>query len=87
MSATSGKTAGVGMVPRGGGMLPSGVQVPLPSWLSETDLEVYAGEFARSGFRGPLNYYRNVDRNWEMMAAVEGIKVSAPPSTLPEITT
>jgi pimeloyl-ACP methyl ester carboxylesterase len=78
MSAASGKTPGVGMVPRGGGMLPSGVQVPLPSWLSETDLEVYAGEFTRSGFRGPLNYYRNVDRNWEMMAAVEGIKVSVP---------
>jgi pimeloyl-ACP methyl ester carboxylesterase len=78
MNAASGKTPGVGMVPRGGGMLPSGVQVPLPSWLSEVDLEVYAGEFARSGFRGPLNYYRNVDRNWELLAALEGIKVAVP---------
>jgi pimeloyl-ACP methyl ester carboxylesterase len=78
MNAASGKTPGVGMVPRNGGMLPSGVQVPLPSWLSEADLEVYAGEFARSGFRGPLNYYRNVDRNWELMAALEGIKVAVP---------
>jgi len=34
--------------------------------------------FARSGFRGPLNYYRNVDRNWELMAAHEGIKVAIP---------
>ena len=78
MNAASGKTPGVGMVPRGGGMLPSGVQVPLPSWLSEADLEVYAGEFARSGFRGPLNYYRNIDRNWELMAALDGIKVAVP---------
>jgi pimeloyl-ACP methyl ester carboxylesterase len=78
MNAASGKTPGVGMVPRGGGMLPSGVQVPLPSWLSEAYLEVYAGEFARSGFRGPLNYYRNVDRNWELMAALDGIKVAVP---------
>jgi pimeloyl-ACP methyl ester carboxylesterase len=78
MNAASGKTSGVGMVPRGGGILPSGVRVPLPSWLSEADLEVYAGEFARSGFRGPLNYYRNIDRNWELMAAFEGIKVAVP---------
>jgi pimeloyl-ACP methyl ester carboxylesterase len=53
-------------------------QLPLPSWLSEADLEVYAGEFARSGFRGPLNYYRNIDRNWELMAALAGIKVPVP---------
>jgi pimeloyl-ACP methyl ester carboxylesterase len=51
---------------------------PLPSWLSEADLDVYAGEFARSGFRGSLNYYRNVDRNWELMAAFDGTKVTVP---------
>ena len=66
------------MVPRSGGMLPSGARVPLPSRLSEADLDIYAGKFARSGFRGPLNYYRNVDRNWELMAAFEGIKVAVP---------
>ena len=66
------------MVPRSGGMLPSGARVPLPSRLSEADLDIYAGKFARSGFRGPLNYYRNVDRNWELMAAFEGIKVGVP---------
>jgi pimeloyl-ACP methyl ester carboxylesterase len=78
MSAASGKTSGMGMVPRSGGMLPSGVQVPLPSWLSEADLDVYAEEFARSGFRGPLNYYRNVDRNWELLAAFDGVKIVVP---------
>ena len=36
------------------------------------------GEFARSGFRGPLNYYRNIDRNWELMGAFEGVKVVVP---------
>ncbi len=30
------------------------------------------------GFRGPLNYYRNVDRNWELMAAFAGMKVTVP---------
>ncbi|MBR0873469.1 alpha/beta hydrolase [Bradyrhizobium tropiciagri] len=77
MAASSGRPPGVGMVPRGGGWLPP-VAPPLPSWLSDAELEFYAGEFARSGFRGPLNYYRNVDRNWELMAAFEGVKVEVP---------
>ena len=77
MTANSGSAPGVGMVPRTGGWLPSSAP-PLPSWLSEAELDVYAGEFARSGFRGPLNYYRNVDRNWELMAAFDGTKVTVP---------
>ncbi|WP_245313031.1 alpha/beta fold hydrolase [Bradyrhizobium macuxiense] len=77
LAANSGQTPGVGMVPRNGGWLPSGVP-PLPSRLSAADLDLYAGEFARSGFRGPLNYYRNVDRNWELMAAFDGVKVTVP---------
>lgn len=76
-AASSGRSVGVGMVSRTGGMLPK-VPVPLPSWLSASDLDFYAAEFARSGFRGPLNYYRNVDRNWELMAAFEGLKVTVP---------
>ena len=77
LAANSGRAPGVGMVPRTGGWLPSSAP-PLPSWLSEADLDFYAGEFARSGFRGPLNYYRNVDRNWELTAAFEGTKVTVP---------
>ncbi|MGY8668910.1 alpha/beta hydrolase [Bradyrhizobium sp. UFLA05-109] len=76
-AASAGRSVGVGMVSRTGGMLPS-VPVPLPSWLSASDLDFYAAEFARSGFRGPLNYYRNVDRNWDLMAAFEGAKVTVP---------
>ncbi|TNM49522.1 alpha/beta hydrolase [Nocardioides albidus] len=37
----------------------------LPAWLTEDDLDFYVGEFERSGFSGPLNRYRNVDRDWE----------------------
>jgi pimeloyl-ACP methyl ester carboxylesterase len=76
-SANSGRAGGVGMVRRAGGWLPSS-SPPLPSWLSEADLNVYAREFAHSGFRGPLNYYRNIDRNWELMAAFDGTKVTVP---------
>ena len=68
--------AGIGMVPNGGGMLRGGGA--LPAWLSEADIDFYAGEFRRSGFRGPLNYYRNVDRNWELMAVFAGAPVTVP---------
>lgn len=40
---------------------------PLPSWLTKEDVEYYAKEFERSGFRGPLNRYRNFERDWELL--------------------
>jgi pimeloyl-ACP methyl ester carboxylesterase len=78
-SGNASAAAGIGMVPHGGGMLrSSGAPVPLPAWLSKADIDFYAGEFSRSGFRGPLNYYRNVDCNWELMAAFTGALVTVP---------
>jgi hypothetical protein len=77
VAANSRGARGVGMVPRAGGWLPSSAPL-LPSWLSEADLDVYVGEFARSGFRGPLDYYRNIDRNSELTGAFDGTKVTVP---------
>jgi pimeloyl-ACP methyl ester carboxylesterase len=71
--------SGVGMVPRAGGFL---TRMPspaiLPEWLSEADVEYYAGQFQQSGFRGGLNWYRNIDRNWELMAPFAGACVTVP---------
>jgi pimeloyl-ACP methyl ester carboxylesterase len=69
----------VGMVPRGGGFL-TGFPSPtaLPAWLSEADIDFYVGEFERTGFRGGLNWYRNIDRNWELRAPFAGAKVTVP---------
>ena len=69
----------VGMVPRDGGVL-SGLTIPaaLPEWLRETDIDFYAGEFARTGFRGGLNWYRNLDRNSELLAPFANAKVTVP---------
>ncbi len=50
----------------------------LPSWLGEADLDYYAGEFERSGFRGPLNRYRNTRRDWEMSAGLAERKIEHP---------
>ena len=49
-----------------------------PPWLTEDDLDYYAGEFDGVSFRGGLNYYRNFDRNWEQLADVD--PVIAPPA-------
>jgi pimeloyl-ACP methyl ester carboxylesterase len=69
----------IGMVPRGSGMMRGpGAPETLPAWLSEADIDFYAGAFKRSGFRGPLNYYRNIDRNWELTAAFTGVPVAVP---------
>ena len=69
----------VGMVPRDGGFL-SGRDAPatLPTWLTEADIDFYASEFTRTGFRGGLNWYRNIDRNWELLAAWTGARVIVP---------
>ena len=69
----------VGMVPRQGGFL-SRLMNPasLPQWLSEADLDFYVGEFTRTGFRGGLNWYRNIDRNWELLAPMVGARVTVP---------
>ena len=50
----------------------------MPGWLSDEDLDVYAGEFEYSGFFGPLCRYRNVDRDWEDLAAFAGRPVEIP---------
>lgn len=49
-----------------------------PAWLPDADLDVYVESFERTGFRGGLNYYRNLDRNWGLMGAWLGAKVEIP---------
>ena len=69
----------IGMVPRQGGFLTRVLNpTVLPPWLTEADVDFYAGEFARTGFRGGLNWYRNIDRNWEILAPFAGARVTIP---------
>jgi pimeloyl-ACP methyl ester carboxylesterase len=50
----------------------------LPAWLSEEDIGFFVGEFERTGFRGGLNWYRNIDRNWEMTRFLRGARLRQP---------
>lgn len=68
-----------GMVAKGKGLL-AALPVPaaLPPWLTRYDLDEFIQGFTTSGFRGGLNYYRNLDRNWALSAALEGKRVEVP---------
>lgn len=49
-----------------------------PAWLTEADERVYVEAFSRTGFTGGLNYYRNLDRNWELARALGERRIEAP---------
>jgi pimeloyl-ACP methyl ester carboxylesterase len=49
-----------------------------PQWLSEEELEVYVAAFERTGFTGGLNWYRNMDRSWELTASAAERRVEQP---------
>jgi pimeloyl-ACP methyl ester carboxylesterase len=49
-----------------------------PAWLSEEDLSVYVETFQRTGFTGGLNWYRNIDRNWELTEPVAERRIEQP---------
>lgn len=67
------------LVPEGQGFLDRVVVPPaLPAWLREEDVETIASEYRRTGFRGGLNLYRNIDRNWALTAAWHGATIRQP---------
>ena len=49
-----------------------------PDWLSEQELSVYVEAFERTGFTGGLNWYRNIDRNWELAEPLGERRIAQP---------
>ena len=52
--------AGLGMAETVATEMPTAAQIAACSWLPEAELAVYAGEFARTGFQGGLQWYRSL---------------------------
>ncbi len=50
----------------------------LPDWLTDEDIAVMVEQYADSGWRGGLNLYRNIDRNWELTAAWQDARITVP---------
>jgi pimeloyl-ACP methyl ester carboxylesterase len=70
----------MGLVPRGARMADR-FQHPAPgqmAWLPAEDLAFYVAEFERTGFTGGLNRYRNMDRDWEDLAAWTHAPIEVP---------
>lgn len=57
--------------PAGGGILDRLPDRPPGKFLTDEDFEVFAKAFEKTGFRGGLNWYRNLDRSWEENANLE----------------
>ena len=51
---------------------------PFPAWLTPADLDYFVGEFEGSGFRGPINRYRNHDRDFEYLKQFDGRTIDQP---------
>jgi pimeloyl-ACP methyl ester carboxylesterase len=65
--------------PRSAGLLDCLVDPPrLPEWLTEDDLDYYTAQFRESGFRGPINWYRNIDRNLDLTPQLETAPIEQP---------
>ncbi|KAM9316361.1 bifunctional epoxide hydrolase 2 [Gastrophryne carolinensis] len=63
---------------RGGLFVGIPEEVPRSKILSEFDLQYYVTQFKKSGFRGPLNWYRNMDRTWEWTKIAHKWKIQVP---------
>jgi pimeloyl-ACP methyl ester carboxylesterase len=50
----------------------------LPWSLTAEDLDYYVAQYEQSGFRGPLNWYRNIDRNIEITRQLANAKIEQP---------
>jgi pimeloyl-ACP methyl ester carboxylesterase len=68
-----------GIMAPGAGLLDATVEPEtLPDWLSADELRYIAEEFRRTGFRGGLNWYRNIRRSSELLAPWRGLAIQQP---------
>ena len=66
------------MGPPDGGLLDRLPDAEPGAFITADDFEVFATAFERTGFCGGLNWYRNLDFNWETTAYLAGAKVLQP---------
>jgi pimeloyl-ACP methyl ester carboxylesterase len=52
-------------------------QAPM-DWFTDTDLDYFVQEFSRTGYFGPVSWYRNIDRNWQTTPQLDGAKITQP---------
>ena len=68
------------------GFMPDGVSLTasiaddatLPPWMSPEHFAEYVEAFTAGGFRGPIDWYRNLDRNWSLTAHLQDARIRVP---------
>ncbi|XP_006864498.1 PREDICTED: bifunctional epoxide hydrolase 2 [Chrysochloris asiatica] len=63
---------------KGGLMVKIPDEPSLSTMITEEEIQFYVQQFKKSGFRGPLNWYRNMDRNWQWGCKSVGRKILIP---------
>ena len=73
-------TLGSDLPREGTGLFTQPLELPTawPDWLTDEDIDVYADQFRRSGFFGPVSYYRNLDRNYELTKDLGADRMTMP---------
>lgn len=64
-----------------GGLLagfPPSQEVRRSRMLTEEDLSYYVQQYTHSTFRGPLNWYRNIEENWKWCLPMKDAKIHLP---------
>ncbi len=77
--ATPREQQSTGFLPQGAPMLatiPDAATVP--PWMSAEHFAAYVEAFRAGGFKRPLDWYRNIDRNWALTAFVQGRTIDQP---------
>lgn len=49
-----------------------------PEFMTEDELQAYVDTFERTGFTGGLNWYRSLDRTWELLEPYAGRTIDQP---------
>jgi pimeloyl-ACP methyl ester carboxylesterase len=79
LCSLSGEGPAMTLIPAGGGFLDAARDPgTLPSWLTDEDIGAYVTQYAEAGFTGPLNWYRSMDRNWELTGAWQHAPITTP---------
>ena len=50
----------------------------LPPWMSEAHFQEYVAAFSAGGFKGPVDWYRSLDANWEATAFLQDARIRVP---------
>ena len=77
--ATAAADQSTGFLPAGVSMLDSiAGDATLPPWMSADHFAEYVASFTAGGFKGPLEWYRCLDRNWALTAFLQNQRIRQP---------